>query len=177
MSARVVSDHPMSDRRVARGRGWPASAALAVTLALLGSLFLASCGDDTVDPKDVTGTGADLVIFMSAEAPQDQIDKVKLELEVAKQGGEVVSYDFFNSSDTAKIIGAIADGGEIDPTKKIPSLFTVVLAIKSDVESKATAFRLLAGVESVSTDGLPTAPSTDSTVPPTSSVPVPTAPG
>ncbi len=153
------------------------SIVLGTALALLTSLVVVSCGDDLVNPADVTGTAADLVIYMSPDAPQEQIDKVKLELEVAKQGGELISYDFFNSADTAKIIGAIAKGGEIDPTKKIPSLFTVVLAKKGDAEAKASTFRMFPGVESVTTDGVPKAPGDTPSVPDTSSVPIPTAPG
>ena len=164
----------MFRRRIA---GRSLSIILGTALVMLASLVPASCGDDTVDPADVTGAPADLVIYMSPDAPQEQIDKVKLELEVAKQGGELTSYDFFNASDTAKIIGAIAKGGEIDPTKKIPSLFTVVLAKKGDAETKAATFRLLPGVESVTTDGIPKAPGDLPIAPDSSSVPIPTAPG
>ncbi len=145
---------------------------LLVALAALTLVAASGCGDDLVDESEVSGRAADLVVFMAPSATQEQVDGVRVQLELDRAEGTVERFEYMDEDQAREIAGVVAqsEGGQV--AADVQTLYLVWLAdAPADATNQAMSYDSMAGVSAVSTGdpalmpttSVPATPSEDTT--------------
>ena len=133
-------------------------------VALAAWLVVASgCGDDLVDESEVSGRAADLVVYMSPGATKEQLDGVRVQLELDRAEGTVERFEYMDEAEARDIAGVMAesDGGQVPAA--VQTLYLVWLSdAPADATDQAMSYGSMAGVNGVSTTDPALMPSTSS---------------
>jgi len=132
---------------------WVILGRLALASVVLG-LVGAGCGNDQIDSSLVSGESADLVVIVTAGAPKEQVEGVRLALEVGRSEGSIDRFEYADVDDARQIAGIVAEdqGGQIADV--IPTLFTVWTKPGADLNAVAATLRSTQGVLDVTGEGI-----------------------
>ena len=128
---------------------------LVVAAVLSVVLVAAGCDDGTVDESDVSGRGADVVLFVDPGATREQLQAVTARLDGEREDGVVERYEYLDEEAAREVAGVAArnEGGQVPA-----ALSTLYLVWSNDAEATAAlADRLgaLEGIERVSVTDRP----------------------